>query len=89
MSKSYLIVRHTVEDFATWKPVYDGHVKVRDEAGLKEIYLLRNIENQNDVTMLFEAQDLEKAKAFVESADTHDKMKESLVVGVPEIYFLR
>ena len=39
---THLLVRHSVADFAKWKPVYDAHLAVRQKAGLREKNLLRN-----------------------------------------------
>ena len=89
MAKSYMLVRHDVADFSKWKFVYDAHLKAREEAGLKELHLFQALENPNHVSLLFEVQDIERAKSFVSSDDSRDKMKEAHVEGAPEIYFLR
>ncbi|MBY0502111.1 MAG: hypothetical protein K2P93_08965 [Alphaproteobacteria bacterium] len=89
MSKSYLIVRHTVDDFSTWKAIYDGHLSSRERAGLKELHLLHHYEKPNDLTLIFEVEDIERAKAFIASFDTVNKMKEAHVIGEPEVYFLK
>lgn len=89
MSKSYLIVRHAVDDFSTWKPIYDGHLSAREKAGLKELHLLHHHEKPNDLTLIFEVEDIARAKAFMTSSDTKGKIKEARVIGEPEIYFLK
>ena len=48
----YLLVRHKVADFSKWKPVYDSHLPARQKAGLKEVHLLRNIDDPNEVVLL-------------------------------------
>jgi len=85
---TYILVRHKVADFTTWKRVYDGHIGKRNEAGLTEKYLLRGVGDPNEVTILFEAKDITKAKAFTESPDLRERMKEGGVIGKPDIYFL-
>jgi hypothetical protein len=40
------------------------------------------------VILLFEADDLQKAKEFAASADLREKMQETEVVDKPDIYFL-
>lgn len=50
---NYLLIRHKVADFAKWKPAYDAHGSARGNAGLKEERLLRNIDNPNEVVLLF------------------------------------
>ena len=85
---SFVIVRHKVRDFKTWKPVYDAHKPKRAEAGLNEKHLFRSVDDPNEVVLLFEAQDLTRAKAFGSSADLRHKMEEGGVVDKPTIYFL-
>ena len=85
---NYVLVRHKVADFAEWKAGYDSHLPVRDEVRLKEIKLLQNAEDANEVVVLFEAADVARAKAFCASDDLRNKMKEVGVVGPPEILFL-
>ncbi len=85
---AFLLIRHKVRDFATWKAGYDGHQPKRNEAGLTEKYLLRSSDDANNVVILFEAQDLERAKTFAASADLREKMEEVGVIDKPDIYFL-
>lgn len=84
----YLLIRHKVKDFAAWKQGYDTHFPKRTEAGLTEKYLLRADSDPNEVILLFEAQDLSRAKAFAESADLRERMQQLGVVGQPELNFL-
>ena len=37
----YLLVRHKVTDFSTWKAAYNSHLLARQKAGLKQEHLLR------------------------------------------------
>lgn len=84
----YLLIRHKVKDFSAWKLGYDAHLPKRAEAGLTEKYLLRADADPNEVTLLFEVQDLSRAKAFSESADLKERMQKLGVVGQPDFYFL-
>ena len=84
-----VMVRHTIADFAKWKPVYDAHAPARAKAGLKELHLLRNIDNPDEVVLLFAADDLGKAKAFVASQDLRDAMKQAGVTDKPDVSFLQ
>ena len=85
---THLLVRHNVADFAKWKPVYDAHLAVRQKAGLREKNLLRNVDNPNEVVLLFETEDLKRAQAFTESSDLREAMQKAGVVGKPDILFL-
>lgn len=84
----FILIRHKVKDFLTWKTGYDAHQQKRKEAGLTESYLLRGADDPNEVVMLFEVEDLNRAKAFAASAELRDKMREVGVIDKPDIYFL-
>jgi heme-degrading monooxygenase HmoA len=84
----HLLVRHKVADFTKWKPVYDDHLSARQKAGLKEVHLLRNVENPNEVILLFSVADPDKAKAFAASDDLRQAMQKAGVSDQPDVYFL-
>ena len=85
---NYLMIRHKVKDFKKWKAAYDAHGSAREGAGLKERCLLRNAKSRNDVWILFEANNLARAKAFCASADLRAAMKKAGVTGKPELAIL-
>jgi hypothetical protein len=85
---SYMLVRHKVRGFSEWKRGYDAHLPKRAEAGLTEKYLLRGVHEPNEIILLFEAQDLKRAKTFAESADLRETMQKLGVVDRPDINFL-
>ena len=84
----FMLVRHKVKDFNTWKAGYDAHQPKRADAGLTEKYLLRSADDVNVIVILFAAQDLNQAKAFAASSDLRETMQELGVVDKPDIYFL-
>jgi hypothetical protein len=86
---TYIMVRHSVADFGDWKSVYNEHAPARAKAGLKEIHLLRNIDNPDELVLLFSADDLGRAKAFVASQDLREAMEKSGVTSKPEVCFLQ
>ncbi len=47
--------------------VYHDHVAARQKGWVKEVHLLRNIENPNKVILLFSVGDPDRAKAFAAS----------------------
>ena len=84
----YLLVRHKVAEFDRWKSGYDAHLPSRQKAGLKEEHLLRNIDEPSEVLILFEVEDLQKAREFVDSADLRQVMEKAGVIDKPDIYHL-
>lgn len=89
MSKVYLFMKFDVADFAKWRVVYDNHLPARQQFGLKDLYVLRNIENKNSVTLFFEVEDLEKVKLFLASDELRKNEKESGVMGKSTVEFLK
>ncbi|RJQ48327.1 MAG: cyclase [Nitrospiraceae bacterium] len=85
---NYVLIRHKVRDFPEWKRGYDAHLPKRLESGLSEKYLLHEANDPNEVTILFEALDINRARAFVESTDLKETMKKVGVVDRPEIHIL-
>jgi heme-degrading monooxygenase HmoA len=62
--------------------------RARQGAGLKELHLLRNVDDPNEVIIFLEAEDLQRAKDFAASADLREKMQATGVTDRPDIYFL-
>jgi uncharacterized protein YeaO (DUF488 family) len=85
---NFLLIRHKVRDFSEWKRGYDAHLSKRVEAGLTEKHLLQGANDSNEVVLLFEAKDLNRAKAFAESVDLRETMQKAGVLDKPDIYFL-
>ena len=48
---TFVLVRHKVQDFAKWKPVYDEHQATRKASGSKRARLFRSADNPNDSTL--------------------------------------
>jgi hypothetical protein len=84
----YAMLKAKVEDFNKWKPVFDENESFRQAAGLRDVSVLRNIDNPNEIVLLFEASDLTKAKNFTNSDELKERMKQSGVLGRPEFIFL-
>jgi hypothetical protein len=85
---NYLLVHHKVANFETWHSVFASHAKAQQEAGLRLLHLLRVTADPNDVLMLFEVNDPEKAEAFTGSSKAGESAKISGVIGTPEVLFL-
>ncbi len=84
----YMLVRHKVADFSNWKRVFDSHSAARQEAGLGAERVLRNVDDPNEVFLLLEVADLDKARGFVSSPEALEGKKQSGVVDNPDIYYL-
>src|ERR671921_1145996 len=71
---AHLLIRHQVQDFDQWQPAYDAHQQARAAAGLQDLHLWRNGDDPNDIFLLFEVADVDKARTFVESKDLNERM---------------
>ncbi len=85
----YLYVRHSVENYAKWKEGFDTHAAARQAAGATdETYVMRNVDDPNEITAILGWSDLEKARAFTQSASLKEAMQKAGVTGPPEVRFL-
>lgn len=85
----YLYLRQTVEDYARWKEGFDNHVSARQAGGATdETYVMRNVDDPNDITVVLGWSDLGKARAFSQSVSLKEAMQKMGVVGPPEVRFL-
>jgi hypothetical protein len=85
---AYMLIRHRVQDFGKWKPLYNAHRQARAAAGIKDLSLWRNVDDSSEIFLLFEVSDVVNARAFVASPDLKEKMASAGVIGSPSITFL-
>ena len=83
-----MIVRHTVADFDTWKPFFDEHKGMRQNAGLSDVGVYRDASAANNVLIVFDAEDLERARKFASSDDMRETMEKAGVISEPTVWFL-
>jgi hypothetical protein len=84
----YVLVRHKVRDFANWKSHFDGDAQVRQQAGLKDKLVLRSTDDPQEVILLFETADLDKAREFAGAPQLKEVMEKAGVIDKPDMYFL-
>jgi heme-degrading monooxygenase HmoA len=85
----YIYVRQNVEDYARWREGFDNHASARQAAGATdEAYVMCNVDDPTEVTVILGWSDLQKARAFTQSASLKEAMQNAGVVGPPEIRFL-
>ncbi|MFQ5675533.1 MAG: hypothetical protein ACE5G1_06505, partial [bacterium] len=54
MMVSTVFLRHKVADYSAWRPVYDADEPRRNEAGLKEIGVYRDADDENMILLVWE-----------------------------------
>jgi hypothetical protein len=52
-----------------------------------EAYVMRNVDDPNDITVVLGWSDLEKARAFSQPASLKEAMQKAGVIGPPEVRF--
>jgi hypothetical protein len=82
-----MFVRHQVEDYGSWRKGYDTFGAKRGGFGVVGHTVCCAADNPNDVTVTHDFDSLDKAKAFVESADLKEAMAAAGVKGQPTIWF--
>ena len=84
----YVLARHKVGDFDRWKAIYDRDAEVRRQAGLNEVFGLRNSSDPREVFVLASVDDPVKAHAYSDAADLVRKMIDAGVTDRPDIVYL-
>ena len=88
MSKGRVIVRHKVKDFNAWKPYFLGDGKRQREAGFTRWQISRSANDKNEVVIIFECENLEKAKPMFSDPSLAELMKKAGVTDQPTVYIL-
>jgi heme-degrading monooxygenase HmoA len=85
----YLLVRHKVEDYERWKPVFDhDHGATRARSGSKVGRILRNADDPHELVILLQWDSVENARRFANADDLREAMQRAGVADQPDVYFL-
>jgi len=85
----YLHVRQHVEDYGRWREGFDKHLSARQAAGATdEVYVMRDVDNPGEVTVILGWRSLEEARAFSQSNSLKEAMQDAGVTGVPTVRYL-
>ncbi|MFL6232641.1 MAG: cyclase [Thermoanaerobaculia bacterium] len=84
----YVLVVHKVQDYDRWRPYFDSDLANQRAAGLTVRHVLRSADDPQEVVVLFEAEDLGRARELAGSEDLRKIMQEAGVLGRPEMHFL-
>ena len=85
----YLLIRHKVTDYAQWKSAFVAHSVTRQANGSRGGQLFRNASDSNELVVLLEWDDLERARQFAQSEELREVMQRAGVVDHPTIFFLK
>ena len=85
---AYMLIRHKVDDYAKWKPVFDEFADARKAGGEKSYQIFRHDDDPNSLIVLFEWDSLGNAKKFTQSDVLREAMQKAGVAERPDIHFL-
>ena len=83
-----VLIHHEVADYTLWKSVFDSNLDWRHKHGERSCRIFRSAGNVNDLTLFFEWESLEKARAFAASDELKAKMASAGVKDPPRVDFL-
>jgi hypothetical protein len=84
-----LMIRHTIADYATFRPVFDAHEAFRRANGATGVgQLYRDEGNPNQITAVVEWDNAENGRRFASSAALKEAMQAAGVTSAPEVHFL-
>lgn len=87
---AHILVRHKVESYRKWRPIFNEHDAARKAAGAVGTPLVfRSGDDPFEVLILMEWEELEKARKFVASDDLREAMQHAGVTDQPTIFFLQ
>ena len=77
MTSTIAVVRHSVDDFDTWKSVYDGFAPKQAEHGVRAHQVLRSTENRNNIIVTHTFDSPEAAREFFTTSEVKEAMGEA------------
>jgi hypothetical protein len=84
----HVIIHHEVADYAAWKAVFDSALEWRQKSGERSYRVFHSVGNINDLTLMFEWESVERARAFMASDELKARMVKAGVKGQPRVEFI-
>ena len=85
----HVLIRHKVENYTNWKSAFDAHKAMRKAGGEKTYQIFHAADDPNNLVLLFEWDNLDSARRFLESLDLRQAMQKAGVSDQPDVYFLK
>jgi hypothetical protein len=84
----HVLIHHEVADYTVWKAAFDSALDWRRQHGELSCRIFLDAGNLNDLTLLFEWESLEKARAFLGSDELQARMASAGVKSPPRLHIL-
>jgi len=85
---TYVLVRFAVEDLEKWKLVFTEAASLRKNFGSRGVRAFSKADTPNEVVILGEYEDVEKARQLFQSQEFREATKRAGVMGAPDVSFL-
>jgi heme-degrading monooxygenase HmoA len=86
---AYVLIEHLVGDFETFKQVYEDDAERRHRSGSKGGQVFRAADDPNNIIIVLEWDDVERAREFAHSLELHQAMEWSTSnVATPRVTVL-
>ncbi len=82
-----MLCRNRVENYSKWREIFDANTEGGRVAGLHLMNMWRSVEDPNNVFFVFQIDDVDKARAFIESPEAAETGRASGVID-GECHFL-
>ena len=83
-----LLVHHKVQDYDAWRKVFDESTLTRTRFGSTGQQVYRSPGDPNDLTVLTDWHDISQARAYSQSNELRDAMKDAGVISQPDVMYL-
>jgi hypothetical protein len=80
-------ISHTVKDYDKWRPAFNADSPARKASGLEFLVIGRNTANPNNLLIVLNASDVQKAKDFAANPRLKDVMEKHGVISKPDINY--
>ncbi len=85
--EAWMVVTHEVEDFDRWKEVFDQALPTRRSVGEMASYIMHDPVDQNRITVWFEWDTIERARAWASDPALANGMTAAGVISIPVFTF--
>ncbi len=85
---AYILLHHKVADYHKWKAAFDATESTRRECGSKGGYVLRNIDDPNDIWVLLHWEDEASLRTFFQTIEMQKSLRDAGVQGDLEVHYL-
>lgn len=83
-----LLVEHRVQDYRQWKAAFDGDAAMRKAGGERSYRIFRSLQDPNDLTLLFEWEDLATFQKYAQSPELQEAQRKAGLLSQPRAYVL-